>query len=215
MQAYSLDDFCRYFHHCVIRIPGSGKLAYIEGPKEDGKNVSLKTLPEKKSVAIPLNEFNWSDVSMPKLGYINAVSGGKGLYYLVRRVGRITTKGYAESTVKLNFVPQFQTALLIGGGNVDKYVRDSSIYSVSVLDAVFYPEYTSLNESIEKLASRADSFGFALSTDFAVVPGTTAKSQFLLLWKQLPIASSETGKRWNFYSPEYQDIATRNIKGIN
>ena len=217
MHLYDTEHFLQYYRGCWIRNPlNDSEVIRVHGHSRVDHGaifyIDQKTRAEN---SVPLAVLDWKHVSIPRLGYFNTAKGGKGLYYLTRKIGRLTQKGFNDHTVRVDRVPQFESALISVGGNAHKYIDGNTADCASTAQAVFFPSFTSLGEAVEAITDRADSIGWAISHEFAVVVGTTKQKAYVLLWKQIEVASSSDGKKWCFNSKEYEDLCKRNIKELN
>lgn len=209
MEHFTQRDFLQYYQEAYIKCP-DGVVGQVVGPADNDHSVVVARLGRKGQKTYALKEIDWPNVGEPRLGYRNIIAGGKGLYYIVRKIGRITAKGFSHRTIAVQNVPGLINTLTALGLNVDAYMQGQTVDN-AVAQAVYEPTFVSLGEAIDTISNKADAVGFAIDYDFAVIQGCYKHNTFTLMWKQLPVASSENGRAWRAYSPEYKDIINRNI----
>lgn len=208
MHNYTIEDFLQYYNGSWIKCP-DGVIGSISGTP-DGRRTIRVARAGKSHVDLTQNELDWHHVAIPPLGYINSIAGGKGLYYLVRKVGRITQKGFSDSTVQVQEVPAVMSVLQALKLNPAAYRAGASITAV-VAGAAYAPKFVGLEEALTVMSKKADAVGFALNSDFALVLGQQSHNAFTLLWQQLPVAISADGRRWKAHSKEYKEIIARSL----
>jgi hypothetical protein len=212
MNKYSLDDFSQYWRHTYIRLPKTGAIARVLGVNGGMAAFENKTVPGGL-VHVKLDDIEWEHVKLPTLGYRNTVPGGKGLYYFIRKVARVATKGLSDATVRTEMVQYVYDALIALKMNAEAYLNDAGVHQVTA-EALHRQEYTPFHEAIKLLKTKLDAVGFALSPEFAIVLGDRADNAFTLLWKQMNVAISPDGEKWHILCNEYKDVIYRQLGKI-
>lgn len=210
MEQFGVGDFITYYRNAYIVCPNKD-IGQVIGPHASGRDkIQLLSLATKKEIVCSIKELMWSNVAEPRLGYRNTLPDGRGLYYLTRKIGRITQKGFSASTTKVELVPGLVNIIQAVGLNAGAYGAGAEIDANMAL-AAYNPVYTPLEDAIERIKTRVDSTGFAINQQFAVVQGMYTHNTYTLMWKQIPVALSRDGIYWSVYAEEYKDIIRRNI----
>lgn len=210
MHKYTIQDFCKYYRDAYIRIPDKNSIGRVIGPA-DNQLVTFEDASNRNIETVPLNSLEWSDVQEPYLGYRNRTPD-KGLYYLVRGVGRIQAKGFSVHTTRVEMVPEIYATLMAMGKlhEANGYVLETDLDRNLAIEA-FKPTFVKLNMALALIKNKANVCGLALNHDFAIVQGLYKHNAYILLWKQMPIAHSPDGKTWNVISSSYKDVINRGV----
>jgi hypothetical protein len=210
MHHYEVTHFCRYYNGAMIRTP-DGKLAIVAGPN-DNESIVVQMVEGRKAGTYKLKDLDWEHMREPELGYRNELAGGKNLYYIQRKVGRIAARGVSHHALDVEPATGVYAAMTsIGLAAEAARYMERPVLNSDLAVAIFKKEFLSLDKAVYVLKNKHDAVGIALHPDFAVVKGLNKRNAITLLWKQLVVATSEDGNVWNAMCSEYRDIISRNL----
>lgn len=212
MNKYSLQDFWTYFGDSYI-LDNEGEVQYIIEPSEREQSVKVRRKHGNKNVdkTMLLDSMEWKrNTPIVTCGYRDLDPTGKSLYYIVRRVERVTRKGISSHTVRILREPYVVDAMAELGLNVSKYIEDARL-SQKLADAIYKPHFKPFREAVDELQSKADAVGYALSHDLALCLGNNTDTSLVILFQQIPAAYSADGRTWKFYAEEHRDVIIRQL----
>lgn len=212
MNKYSLADFWSYFGDAYI-LDNDGEVQYVLEPSEREQGVKVRRKQGNKNVdkTILLESMEWKrNTPIVTCGYRDLDPTGKSLYYIIRRVERVTKKGISAHTIRIMREPYVYDAMAALNLNIHKYVEDARL-SQRLADAIYKPRFKPFREAVDELQSKADAVGYALSPDLAMCLGNNADTALIILFQQIPAAYSTDGRNWKFYAEEHRDVIVRQL----
>jgi hypothetical protein len=216
MEKFSVRDFDAYFRHSWMLDPEGGVVKMV---RVDAGTIQVALSPtggEAQAKWYPLQTLDWKNISLPTMGYRNLDAHGRCLGKLIRRVGRITHKGFSEETVDVIEVPQVVGVMASLGLNQEKnYRANFQGITQRVAQEAYKPEYETLESAVTQMKNVPRATGFAINADMAVVFGLFAHNAFILLWKDMEAAHSEDGVRWKLLSDDYKAPIERKLGKLN
>lgn len=213
MDVYDPDDFLRYFGGAVFVHPETATPCYAHSYDSDTESIITRDMNNRRLPSIPYQAFSFDRYSeCPPLGYRHT-EDGKYLFYISRRAFRQAAKGLRQSTVIINRVGEVHRLHELAGTSLRFIER--TIWGASIVQAMFFPEYPTLEEAVNKLRHE-EAFGFALTNSFAITLLTQyADYPFVLLYKGQRAAFSKDGVKWKLTHPEFQTLISRHLKNIS
>lgn len=212
MDKYNLNDFWRYFGDSYI-LDNEGEVQYVSSPSENENGIVVRRKIANKNVdkVILLQNLDWKrNAPIVRCGYRDLDNSGKSLYYIVRRVERVTNKGISNNTIRINREQYVADAMVRLGLNANKYIEDARL-SQKLAEVVYKPVFKPFREAINDLQKKGDAVGYALSHDLAMVLGHGKDTSLLILLQHIPAAYSADGINWKVYANEHRDIINRQL----
>lgn len=214
MDYFATRDFYGYFSNSWMIDP-DGDISKVL----NAQNATVTMSPSggaAQAKIFNLKQLDWKNIALPAMGYRNLDEHGKCLARLVRKVGRITHKGFSDHTVDVAQVPQV-AGMMVALGIVDRTYSDTFTRGITQSTALqaYKPTYATMEDAITQLKNNPKATGFALCADVAVVMGLFKHNTFVLLWKDMEAAHSEDGVRWKLLSPNYKDSLERKLGKLN
>lgn len=211
MKNYAPEDFQSYFGGAAFMHPKEKVPCYVYRVLEDG-TCDIRDYKGHGLSPIPYDMFSFEDFNAyPPLGYRH-VAGGKYLYRLCKGARRQMAKGLRENTVTINDVPEI-VSLVEAVGDVDRY-HVARRLAAPLMEAIFTPNYVTLQEGVDILTNRKAAIGLALSSSVAITLLLKCKTPYVLLFKGHRAAFSVDGKVWRPAHKEYTTLLQRTIPNI-
>lgn len=200
MHNYTVEDFIRYYGDSWMIHPRTGELFRIRDRDADNPNNIITNTGE----SIALESLDWLHVRTPdNLGY-RGLLDGKALYYLTRKAGRRTRKGVTPEAIIITIPSQFRQ-LAQETNNLGDVERHASLQDWLAKE-IFKPQFVKLPDAIAKLKNKKHTLGFALGFNWAVTLGLYKTEPFLLHFKNIRVAGSDDGEKWNFYDKDSETL---------
>lgn len=208
MNNYTREDFIRYYGDSWMVHPHTGDLFRIRGPDPDNPNNIVTTAGD----SLALESLDWLHVRTPdKLGY-RGLLDGKALYYLTRKAGRRTRKGVTPEAIIITVPTQFRQLAQETGHLAD--VEKHASLQDWLAKEIFKPQFVSLETAISKLKDKKHTLGFAIDYNWAVTVGLYKAEPFLLHFKNMRVAGSDDGEKWDFYDKDSQSLFHQFLEAV-
>lgn len=219
MEAYTLDQFDRYYRNSWVIDPSSGKPYCVYGCEApDIVLLHNKKLTEHTK-RVPQKHFEWKHVTTPKLGYRNIdISGhdsldGKNLSFISKVVANVRERGIHPSAIKVKLVDEVLVAMqaleLDTTGYKEQPYQIAGGINGTVADQIFNPKFVKFPDALDLIVTKADATGYAISHDVALVLGNRKDSALKLVWNRATAAQSSDGVRWHLVDSVLKDNLER------
>jgi len=202
MHHYSRDDFISYYGGSFLLSPSTNKVVRVL--QGDPARESHVILTDKSSVH--LRDLDWKHVKTPQLGF-RTLENGRLLYYVQRRAVRERQKGVTPVAIVID-IPGIMTSIAQELGYSQDVARLAQLND-KLAEAIFHPEFVSMEDALELLASKRHAVAFALSPDWAITLGLHSDKRYLLHYKNRRAGHSVDGKKWAFNDSDVEYIFNR------
>lgn len=199
MELFDYRTFGQYYRGSWVQHPGTGVIYEVGDVTENYVSLSR----HKERITIPKDSLDWKHVKCPELGY-RTYGDGEYVYYASRRPGRSTSKGCNSNNVVLAITKECDEA----ANSLGIYLPRPALTEVFA-DSLFNPRFMPLDQCLRIMQDVPSALGFALSPSWAVCIGTTEGAEYILLLKDVLVATSTDGHSWDWLDPTAEELFNR------